>query len=187
MVFKKGQKAHNKIDIDLDLVKKLYYEDKRSFQWISDYLGFICKAALRNRFKTLGLKARTNKEIRIGTKHSEETKRKIGIANSGRILTEEHKKKLRGRNGLKNHMWKGGRTKSRGYVYIFSPNHPNKNNRDYVFEHRLVMEKYLGRYLTKEEVVHHINGIRDDNKIKNLQLMTNSEHIKLHQKDKNKL
>lgn len=94
-------------------------------------------------------------------------------------------KRCRGRHktGNTSPVYKGGRTKhSRGYVLILTPKHPYKNiYNDYIFEHRLVMEKYLGRYLMPEERVHHINGKKDDNRIKNLKLFANiGEHMRFH-------
>lgn len=84
-------------------------------------------------------------------------------------------------SGSNHPSWKGGKTKDgRGHIYIKSPNHPFKNARGYVYEHRLIMEKRLGRYLRKNEIVHHKNGKEDDNRIENLELTNQSEHIKLH-------
>ena len=76
--------------------------------------------------------------------------------------------------------WKGGRIMQEGYVLIYSPNHPNKTSRGYVRENRLILEEKLGRYLKSNEFAHHINGIRDDNRPENLQLMIHSEHSRHH-------
>ncbi len=79
--------------------------------------------------------------------------------------------------GKKNHWkWKGGKTHIQGYVYLKSYDHPNKNSGGYVAEHRLVMEKHLGRLLTKNEEVHHKNGIKVDNKLSNLELVVKKQH-----------
>ena len=85
-------------------------------------------------------------------------------------------KKLMGRfRGKESPTWKGGRWKDeRGYIRI--PTNPG--SADYVYEHRLVMEQKLGRKLRPEEIVHHINGIKEDNLPENLQLFKDkSSHV----------
>lgn len=79
----------------------------------------------------------------------------------------------------KNYFWKGGRVIDEdGYVLIKNNDHPYATHSGYVREHRLVMEKVLGRYLTPQEVVHHKNGIHNDNRPENLELFAhNGEHL----------
>lgn len=83
----------------------------------------------------------------------------------------------RGRKAELSHRWKGGKRESgRGYIELYCPDHPSLKGtkRKYVREHRLVMEKKLGRFLEQWEEVHHLNGVRDDNRIENLELWVKS-------------
>lgn len=85
----------------------------------------------------------------------------------------------------KHPFWKGGRHKLvNGYIMVNCPNHP-RAYRNEVYEHILVAEKKLGRYLVKGECVHHINGIKDDNREENIiTFPSNGEHISSHLKGK---
>lgn len=67
--------------------------------------------------------------------------------------------------------WRGGRyVNGDGYVKVYEPDHPGADYMGYVAEHRLVMERVLGRPLSPGETVHHVNGRRADNGPENLQL-----------------
>jgi len=82
--------------------------------------------------------------------------------------------------GSNNSKWKGGRVKdSKGYILIWANptnTYYKMHAHSYILEHRLVMAQHLGRCLKSWEIVHHINHIRDDNRIENLKLHTMSDH-----------
>lgn len=105
----------------------------------------------------------------------------------GKPLSPKHIKNLRkaklGKRGKFTNHWKGGKIKdNRGYIIIRMPEHPFAVN-NYVPEHRLVMEKHIGRYLKHKEIIHHINHITDDNRIENLMLCPNLfTHRHIHKK-----
>ena len=67
-----------------------------------------------------------------------------------------------------------------GYIYVSAKNHPNRNNIGYVRLHRLIVEKHIGRYLDKNEIVHHKDENKTNNHINNLEITTFSEHSKNH-------
>lgn len=112
-------------------------------------------------------------------------RRKHRFQNGHNIYLSGHMNKMK--NGLRrgeNHpRWKGGRKGFKGYIMLRVGDHPRANN-GYVFEHILVMEKHLGRYLKEEEQIHHINHIKCDNRIENLLLVSAAEHTSLHNKER---
>ena len=93
-----------------------------------------------------------------GKIHNRLTKYKMSIAKKGKYL------------GKDSPSWKGGRRlNDSGYVMIYMPNHPNRDKTtNYIREHRIVVEGYIGRYLLTTEDVHHIDGNKENNVIDNL-------------------
>lgn len=137
---------------------------------------------------------------RLGRKHTPETKAKMSLTRKGRILSEETKKKIAAAHlgkkrgplsGARRQQisillrqayaegrrfpakWSGGRFSERGYILVLAKNHPGCNNKGYVREHRLTVEKIMGRYLRPLEYVHHKNKKRDDNRPENLMVFKN--------------
>jgi hypothetical protein len=105
----------------------------------------------------------------------------LDLDNKGRTrkFIDGHQYKVRNLKGKNNRAWKGGIAFSHGYVLIHKPSHPLCSTKGYVFLHRLIMEKHIGRYLTPDEDVHHINGIKTENLFYNLKLLTHGEHARL--------
>lgn len=69
-----------------------------------------------------------------------------------------------------------------GYIALCIREHPNSDAQGYVFEHRIMKEKHLGRYLKSCEVVHHLNDVKHDNRLSNLKVMAQGDHVSLHHK-----
>lgn len=81
--------------------------------------------------------------------------------------------------GSEHYNRKGGKILQNGYWYILVPDHPFCDCKGYVAEHRLRMEEYLERYLTKKEEVHHLDLNRENNRMGNLMLFANhTEHAR---------
>lgn len=145
----------------------------------------------------LGIKTRFNSERMRGYKHSPESRLKMSQKQRGHKVSDEQKIKLMLANlgkkqspetiakrvaALKARPHKQRRETSNGYILIYAPDHPN-NYHGLVLEHRLVIEKALGRELQANEVVHHINGNTKDNRSENLFVFDGTgSHLKFHNK-----
>lgn len=164
-------KKKNLFKIQCKVCKKIFYvfkylKDKKycSRRCYGHALKFSNQySEARNRMKTINLGRKQSKEaiakrskIFKGRKHSQQWCKNISISLKKYHSTHKH-------FGDKAHNWRGGRHKFNGYIFIYSPYHPYQTKKKYVFEHRLVIEQQIGRYLLPEERVHHL-GKKDDNR-----------------------
>lgn len=129
-----------------------------------------------------------NIETRPQSFKTERSKEKFRRKMCGRVsplkgthISEDHKEKIR----ISKSKGIGNKNLSKtGYIRIYFPDHPKSDSFGYIFEHDLIMECAIGRWLHPDEVVHHKNGIKTDNRLKNLELLTRSEHMSLHRKER---
>lgn len=195
-------------------LERAYITEGRTLKEMCDYVGIKSPITMAKVLNEMGISTDRNARIR-SRNHSgmtdEEFKnwlileyssgasmidigQKIGISPSGvRKYFIKYGIERRPRTAFfqgspsKNPNWRGGRrVKRSGYVEVYCPEHPNANKRKCVYEHQLVMEKAIGRYIAPGEVIHHIDGNKSNNDISNLLLLANSEHAKLHVKLKKK-
>ena len=142
-----------------------------------------------NSLRRYGIETRGTHDYPVSQKTRDHAKR-IGLARKGAKASDEQRQKISSakKGKIRKPSKYGGYTKRRsdGYVSVFVPDHPRCNADGLVMEHRLVMEEHIGRYLAEDEVVHHINHNRSDNRLENLQLMTHKEHAALHIRERNK-
>jgi len=148
--FAKAQLTLRKQDVNIEEAKRLYYNEGLSIALVATRLN-ISRSALMERFRKASLHLRS---------HGEAT----------RLAHKQGRRKLS----------KGGRIiNNHGYIEVMEPQHPRaKGETGYVLEHILVWEKVHNRPLPKGWVIHHLNGIKTDNRPYNLAAMPRAKHTR---------
>lgn len=160
---------HRNCKIKLDKFIELFYEKRLKNCEIAKYFS-VGNSAIGSFRKRHDLPPRgwANGSPMSGKRHNLASLEKISKSRIGKNI------------GKNNHNWNGGRiTNTHGYILINVKDRPN-TYRNYILEHRYIMEEHIGRFLDKNETVHHINGNKTDNRIENLELLTRSSHASLH-------
>lgn len=182
------------------VLQRLYVDEQlgcttigRMFGCAANHVAYMLKAhgfAIRSRRERAALMTGERNPMFFACK-TPEFRRKLSAAQKRRFangarpwntgLTLPNYNHMAGRlDKEKNPKWNGGRrTHCEGYISIRRPDHPSAVA-GYVYEHRLIMERRLGRYLRSDEHVHHVNGDPTDNRSENLQLLSRRAHARAH-------
>lgn len=168
--------------VDKEQLYDLYIVQKKSMKEVSTAMN-IAVGTVYNYLNKYKIKTRSRSDYPYSI--SPEHKEKLRKINTGKVVSKESREKMsqsktfRGKNKM-------GHRKQRkdGYIYIYYPDYPSSTKDGYVMEHIYLMEQHIGRLLEKDEVVHHKNHKRNDNRIENLELMTFKQHASLHMRER---
>jgi len=144
---------------------------KRSTELIKDRRWCV------NQYETQGKSLRQiRKETGLGVNTIKRwlNKHNIATRQGDMVVKEQQSQRL-----SENPKWKG-QHRNNGYIYIYKPDHPNASKTGYVSEHRMVASEMLGRPLTKQDIIHHIDGDRTNNNEQNLFITNKRGHRLAH-------
>lgn len=116
------------------------------------------------------------------TKSSNNSLKKISInmKMNNPMFKKDNVEKMRKKQLGNKYRWKGGRFNVKQGILIYKPKHPKSNSGGYIYEHRIVAEKIIGRILKNVEIVHHLDGNNKNNSKENLMITNRSNHARIH-------
>lgn len=160
-------------EITKEILVQMYEREGKSSWQLADLFG-CSKSTILRKLERFGIDSRDASESHAGKAIPLAVRQKMSLS------AKAHQQ------GSSHTQWKGGRlVDARGYILIWKKGHPYASCKGYVMEHRLVMEKIMGRILLPGEVVHHINGIPGDNREENLRYYENHAlHMIDHEKER---
>jgi len=195
-----------RVKLDNDLIERLYLNEYSPPREIADRLG-VNVATIYKRIHVLGINRNRSEVLQAQYKRGRrpallkldnetlkhlyldekmtplQIAKRFNYAGSGNIIFRLRKMNLIKGNivyhGADHPSWKGGKYKPNdaGYIQLWIPEHPRANSRHYVLEHIVVWEEYHHKTLPRGYVIHHLNGIKNDNRPENLVAMKKAEHI----------
>ena len=164
------------------VLRNLYIKQGRSIKWIARRLGRGQTSILSHLVK-YDIPRRPSNQW-LGKKHSPKTIKILRKISTGKKASIATRRKMsdasRGRPKPYNSSFFRKKINTNGYIHLWKPDSPMSNVTGYVYEHRMVMADALGRSLNSNEIVHHKNGIRNDNRIENLELTERKWHKEKH-------